>query len=233
MKTGRNNRDRCGAAMVEAAVLMSVMMVMLLGGYYAWRMSRVAMEAKVALRCEVMMHSMAVNADSNLNSPSWTYADAGFSDSPDFYCDIGMFEDAAGGVGALGDEETDPKNKVHLTHGQLQLFDAEQTWDVYDAMKDVLVGAASVNITVELPPIPLVNFVEGNAAPDTKVAAKNYSQTVVCSVNPWALHGTQAFRATREWIDGMVSAGAKLEDPPNLLDGVRGIEDLPMKRGSW
>ena len=219
--------------MVEAAILMSVMMVMLLGGFYAWRMSRVAMAAKVALRCEMMMHSMAVNSDPDLNSPSWTYASAGFSDSPDFYCDIGMFEDAAGGVGALGAGAADPRDKVHFVHGRLRSFDAAQTWDVYDAMKKVLVGAASVNVTVELPPIPLINVMEDNAGPDTRAAAKNYSQTAVCSVNPWALRPTQAFKATREWIGEIESAGAVLEESPNLLDEVESIEDLPTKRSSW
>ena len=231
MKAQRNNRHRRGAAMVEASILMSVIMLMTLGGYYAWRMSRVAMDAKVALRCEMMMHSMAVNSSSNLNAPEWKYARAGFSDTSDFYCQVGMFEDAAGGLEVLGEEETDPRTKVHLLHGRLDSFDSSHIWDVYDVMKDVLVGASAANVSVELPPIPLVNILEGNASPNTPVAAKDYSQTAVCSINPWALRPTQAFKATHEWINGMVQAGVALNnEPPGLLDEVESIEELPTKR---
>jgi hypothetical protein len=225
MMQRRYNR-RQAAVMVEAAILTGVIMTMLMGAFYAWRLSVVAMEAKVALRSEMMMHSMAVNSNSDLNSSTWAYASAGFSDSPDFYYGVGMFEQASGDDSFLGGG-AEQGSRVTLTYDRPSSADETSIPDVYDVMRQVLVGAVMVNVTVDLPPTPFVNASDGSQSSGSRTVSKNFSQTAMCSVNPWALREGQALEATKRWIEGMEQAGAPLNDAQTLMRQVEPIEDLP------
>lgn len=196
-----------GAAITEAVIILPVLLTILYGLYHIWRVSIIISDTTVAARSELILHSLSINKASNLNNENWRYAKAGFSENAQFYSNMGMFP----GVAAETIQITSSSQKYDPESGLL---------NVYDVIRSVLTGSASVQVSVPLPGKP---FLHGSRK------KQNYTATATCSVNPWALNQKQFFGAKLEWIDRM----RHHEDPvldvddPTLLRHIESLEGLP------
>ena len=196
-----------GAAITEAVIIMPVLLIILYGMYHFWRVSIVISDATVAARSELILHPLSINKAGNLNKENWHYAEVGFSQDAQFYSNMGMFP----GVAA---------DNIQITSSS-QRYDPENGLPiVYDTMRSVMTGSASVKIKVPLPGQPFLHGGRQNQI---------YTATAICSVNPWALNQGQFFGATLGWIDGMVQQGVSFEkDSQTILrNGVKSLDGLP------
>lgn len=208
MKCSVPNRNN-GAAIMEAVIILPVLLTILYGLYHVWRVSIIISDATVAARSELILHSLSINKSSNLNNENWRYAEAGFSQDAQFYSNMGMFP----GVAADNIQIT-PSSQRHDPENGLP--------NVYDVMRSVMTGSASVRVKVPLPGQP---FLHGSRK------KRNYTATATCSVNPWALNQKQFFGAKLEWIDGMRHHEVPVldVDDPTLLRHIESLEGLPEK----
>ena len=201
-----------GSAITEAIIIIPVLLTILYGLYYVWRVSIIASNTTVAVRSEIMLHSLAVNSSDNLNNVNWIYGNVGFSKGAKFYCEtLGMFP----GVAAK-DIKIDfgPQNNNTTIP------------NVYDVMRKTMIGPVYVSITVPLPALrqPFVNTGTDN---------QKYTARGICEVNPWALNQKQFFGATLAWVEGMRTGipGVELKEPPTILHNVSPLEGLPQNQG--
>ena len=195
-----------GAAITEAIIIIPVLLTMLYGLYHVWRVSIIISDATVAARSELIVHSLTLNASSELNNPNWRYGKAGFSPDAQFYSNMGMFP----GVAASDIRISTRSEEYDYENGPP---------NVYDTMRAAMTGAVSVRVTVPLPGQP---FLHGGEE------YQDYTATATCSVNPWALNQKQFFGATLEWIDKMRNHDVPANvDYPNLLHNVTPLEKLP------
>ena len=201
---------RKGAAVTEAIIVIPVLMTLLYGVFYVWRLSIVTSAAQTAVRSEIMLHSLAVNADDTLNQEHWDYGKVGFSRDSDFYCNtLQVFP----GVPA---EAMTIRSRAYTMN--------ESLYNVYDAMRTLLTDAAYLEVSVELPPQPFVH---------DRLDRPVYTATGICEVNPWKLNEKQFFGALTPWIEEMRSHehAVDIQDEPTVIrnGSVSPLEGLPAK----
>ena len=204
----RKHKKRRGAAMTEAMMVIPVLLTLVCGVFYAWRLFVITSAAQTAVRSEMMLHSLAVNASDILNRESWRYAQVGFSRNSEFYCNtLRVFP----GVSA---------DAVTISAGPDTI--SRSTHNVYDAMRAIMTDAARSVVEVELPAQPFLHRREERPV---------YRATGICAVNPWALDERQFFGALTPWIDNMRAHGMSqnFRDEPTILRSVTPPEGLPSK----
>ena len=198
-----------GSAITEAVIVMPVLLTILYGLYYVWRVSIVASHATIVARSEMMQHSLAINGESELNSENWAYVRdhrAGWSPDAQFYSGMGMFP----GV---------PADSITMTIGRQKSDWDDSLGNVYDSMRRAMTGRAAVQVSVPLPHLP---FLHGGAE------SPEYKAEAICSVNPWALSQEQFFGATQQWLGEMAEHPEhSKETNRTLLDSVTPIDALP------
>jgi hypothetical protein len=199
----KNYQKNKGAAITEAVIILPVLLTILYGLYYIWRVSMIISDATVAVRSEMMLHSLLINSDSTLNNENWSYGKSGFSGDAKLYSEkLGVFA----GI---------PADKIKIFNDVQKIGD--EIPNVYDVMRSILTDAAIIQVTVPLPEQP---FLHGSE--------QNYTATAICSVNPWALNQKQFFGATLNWLELMGTHPTHpIETDTSLIRQTESIEGLP------
>jgi hypothetical protein len=165
--------------MTEAIIIMPVLLVILYGMFYLWRISIGVTQANITVRTEMILHSLALNSDQSVNTKGWDET-LGFSDNADFYRDQGLFT-------------TVDSVNIESQSDRLSLKGDSTYTDKMPslAMRNVLVDAAVVVVKTTVSGSSLLS---GSSTPQAM------STSGICAVNSWALSREQFFGAVDSWL---------------------------------